>query len=565
MSGVWSDAANWATGHWLNGRLEGASLDGLIAELLGDFGIEADRIDVDGFTDGYVISTPSSARAALEPLASLYRFDGIASSGLLRFVSVDPRQITMLTDNDLVPDKDGSLATVILSQESELPREIRLSFSDSEKDYRLATSASRRLAVTSKREVTSDPSVITTRAEAQRLAEQMLTDTWAERQRATFSMRPGLMALEPGDCVSLSSIGHQGVFRITRITDRGVREIEAQTVDTLSVDLAAGASLSTPAQAPQQAGPANVFAVDLPVISGDTPILQALAASANPWPGSLAVWRSPDGISWTNFGVIDRPATTGVTVSALGAGPLWRWDTINSVTVKLASGQFSSPGDFSALAGDVPLALQGADGSWEVIAFAVADLVGDQTWRLSRLIRGIGGSEVNAARVLPAGARVVMLDKALLPIASGAASLGAAWQWRVVASTLDYMHPTAVALTTTAGSAALLPLSVVNATAKRTASGITVSFMRRGRIEADAWGQAEIPLEESAERYEMDIYKNGSVVRTLSVTGTPAILYPSAFETADFGTAQTRISVAIFQIGDAVGRGAALSVTLPVT
>ena len=36
---LWSDGANWETGHWLGGRLGGAPLDGLVAALLADAGV----------------------------------------------------------------------------------------------------------------------------------------------------------------------------------------------------------------------------------------------------------------------------------------------------------------------------------------------------------------------------------------------------------------------------------------------------------------------------------------------------------------------------------------------
>src|SRR5690606_27473761 len=35
---VWTDGANWETGHWLTGRLGGASMDGLMAAMLADAG-----------------------------------------------------------------------------------------------------------------------------------------------------------------------------------------------------------------------------------------------------------------------------------------------------------------------------------------------------------------------------------------------------------------------------------------------------------------------------------------------------------------------------------------------
>jgi hypothetical protein len=37
--GVWGDGANWATGHWLNGRIEGMPLDRLIAAICADYAL----------------------------------------------------------------------------------------------------------------------------------------------------------------------------------------------------------------------------------------------------------------------------------------------------------------------------------------------------------------------------------------------------------------------------------------------------------------------------------------------------------------------------------------------
>ena len=561
MAGVWSDAANWQTGHWLNGRLEGLALDRLIAALLADYGLSIDDIAVDGFLDGYAVTDPSSARSALEPLAALYGFDVWASSGRLHARSRDRRLALALGPDDVVPGSDGALLTVTRAQESELPQELRIGFSDGENDYRAASVASRRLAVKTTRQSTSAPAVVTTRAEAQRLADTVLHALWAGREQVRFTLRPGLIELEPGDHVTLPALGQRGIFRITRITDRGVREVEAQSVERFAGEVAA--PLGVPAQTtpPALPGRSLVVAVDLPVIRGESVVLQALAAVADPWPGSLTAWRSGDGDSFAAFGTIARPATLGVTLDAFAPGPLWRWDMANALTVRLYAGSLASGGDFDALAAATPLAIKGPDGMWEVFSFARAELVGDRTFRLSRLLRGLGGSEVGALRMVPPGATVVRLDDALLPIATGSDALGATWQWRIVASTRDYLHPTAATLNTLAPGAALLPLAPVNATARRTVDGVWIAFTRRGRIHADPWDPAEIPLGEASERYEADIMSGDRVVRTLAST-VPALLYPAAAEQADFGGPQTSLRLRIAQISDAVGRGAALDTVL---
>ena len=80
---VWSDAANWETGHWLTGRLGAATLDGLVETVLADHGITADTDALRGSFDGYVVDRPMSARAALEPLALACGFSALEEGGTL--------------------------------------------------------------------------------------------------------------------------------------------------------------------------------------------------------------------------------------------------------------------------------------------------------------------------------------------------------------------------------------------------------------------------------------------------------------------------------------------------
>ncbi|GJD95724.1 hypothetical protein OCOJLMKI_2938 [Methylobacterium iners] len=85
---VWADAPNCAIGHWIGGRVEGLELDCLIAAILADLGITVPaEITASAFLDGYVLDRPLSARAALEPLATLFGLDVSAVAGRLRIRS----------------------------------------------------------------------------------------------------------------------------------------------------------------------------------------------------------------------------------------------------------------------------------------------------------------------------------------------------------------------------------------------------------------------------------------------------------------------------------------------
>jgi hypothetical protein len=559
---VWSDAGNWQTGHWVNGRLEGMALDRLIAAILKDFDVPAaSEIRVDGYLDGYLVDAPMSARAALEPLADLFGFDCSASGGRLRFIGQGPSGVTSLGEDDLVRGKNDTLFSITRTQESELPQEVQLSFSDGDTDYRRASVFSRRLAGGAKRSQASEVAGVMTRSEAQRLADVALHDLWAGRETVTFSTRPGLIGVEPGDLVSLMPLDASRLFRITRVTDKGARTMEARSVE-VSVYDGAAPKLALPKQAaPAIAGKPLAVIIDLPVAQETEPALQVMAVTATPWPGQMAVWRSGDGSNYSFFGTVDAPSIIGTTLNSVGPGVVGRWDLGTTIDVTVSGGSLASPGDFAALAGQKILALQGSDGSWELLAFAIGTLIGENSWRLSRLIRGLGGSEALAGRTVPAGARIVLLDAGVLTLARGSKAVGEAWNWRVVPASLDAQNPAAADLFATAGKAALMPMSPVRASGKRTADGVTLQWVRRARVNADSWGVAEIPLDESEESYEIEILSGVTVKRVLTATG-PTVLYPAALEFADFGGQQTSLSVRIFQMSVSVGRGYPLQTSI---
>jgi len=188
-----------------------------------------------------------------------------------------------------------------------------------------------------------------------------------------------------------------------------------------------------------------------------------------------------------------------------------------------------------------------------VIQFAHAELVGERTYLLSRLLRGQAGSEWAMAGPLAAGAPFVLLDAHLVPLARGLDALERPMQLRVVAAGRDHGDATTLALTATPQATALRPLAPVHLKARRGEDGVTISWTRRTRLDGDSW-VGEVPLGEDSEQYVVDIMSGASVLRSLTAQ-SPAALYAAADELSDFGTAQTSLSVRVTQISATVGRG----------
>ena len=95
--------------------------------------------------DGYVIDRPMLPRAALEPLASAFAFEAAADGASLRFRPRGGSPVAELDEDDLIfPDK-GAPTRLVRAQETELPNDISLGFTDAGLDYRRAAVTSRRL------------------------------------------------------------------------------------------------------------------------------------------------------------------------------------------------------------------------------------------------------------------------------------------------------------------------------------------------------------------------------------------------------------------------------------
>ncbi len=228
---VWSDAENWALGHWITGRLEGLDLDRLIAAILADLGIDAPAvIEAAGFLDGYVLDRPLSAREALEPLARLYGLDVSVSAGTLRVSGPEGRPpVTIAADDLVLAEREDAPLRLVRAEESALPRAVEIGFSDGESaEYRRASASAQRPGGARRREARVEAALVTRRDAAQDLAEALLDASLSARETAAFALSPRRLDLEPGDRLRLPG---GALHRIARIDDSPEgRRLETQGV-----------------------------------------------------------------------------------------------------------------------------------------------------------------------------------------------------------------------------------------------------------------------------------------------------------------------------------------------
>jgi hypothetical protein len=228
---VWADAPNWETGHWLTGRLGAAPLDALVTSILADSGmtdVEAD--DLGEGPAGYIVDRPMAPRAMLDPLALAFAFDASEQDGVLRFTQRGGEPVIELDEDDLVLPDDAASARLTRGQESDLPREVSIGFTNLGNDYQAGTATSRRLIGGSTRTAHADIAMVTEDSEAERRASIWLQDLWAGRESAEFALPPSRLSLSLGDVAGFTVNGRRRLIEIQQISDTESRAVQAPAV-----------------------------------------------------------------------------------------------------------------------------------------------------------------------------------------------------------------------------------------------------------------------------------------------------------------------------------------------
>ncbi|MBZ0260812.1 MAG: glycoside hydrolase/phage tail family protein [Hyphomicrobiales bacterium] len=553
---IWSDAANYPIGHWLNGRITAVGLDRLIAEVCGLYGLTAVEVDGSaGLVDGFLIERPMSARDALENLLAAFALDAIESDGILKFRSRKRDSVLTLTSDDYVEtDAEAPLFALNRAQESELPNSIRLLYAESSNDYRNAVVEARKSRGESAREVVLELPCATTQAIARSRAEVLLQENWSGRETISFSLAPHHLALEPGDVVTLGP----RQLRIAGIHDGIARKLSVTGFDAATYEpppaVERGGSFVTAAIF----GEPDVLLMDLAMAATANPVSPWIAAQATPWPGRLAVLKRTGAASLEFNRFIEAQATMGNLLTPLAAGPLFVFDRATSFDVVLKYGALSSVSEAEVLNGANIAVVGDAASGFEIIQFASAELIGPNTYRVKTLLRGQAGSgpEMLASRAAPAN--FVLLNPAVVQAELSASEAALENTWRVGPAQLDSGHSAYLELTLQGQSKALRPLSPCQLRASRDGADVVFTWIRRSRVDGDGWEPVEIPLGEDSENYRLDILDGVTVKRSVDVSN-PGYRYLAADIAADFGVAPANYDLRLAQISAGFGVGATLA------
>ena len=493
----------------------------------------------------------------LEPVVDLFGLAVFEIGGGLVFRREGQQRDGSISVSELVVEGEESVAQFTRVPDHHLPAEAILAFRDPLNDYQTASARTRREGTAGTRqEAIGFPGVLET-GEAAALLDDWLYRTWSQRETVAFAVPAPDASIEPGAVIRLPAMQGNCEFLVTDVEDGLIRKVAGrQVVRGIPSPWNGSLPESPPLPITIAGRPLAVF-LDLPTTPG----------AGNPWEQfRVAAWSrlrrtqvafaSPEDTGFSQRASIGRPATIGQLVDPLGAGYVGRVDRKGVITVRLIDGELASVSRLQLLNGANVAAIRSAIGVWELIQFEAAEEFQPGVWRLADLLRGQLGTTDAMAAGAPSGADFVLIDDAVRPAGLLPAECGLALNWRIGPAGYDLSADNFTPRAETGGVRASVPLAPVHLRGKRSVAGdLSISWIRRGRIDADSWLSSEIPLGEETEAYRIEIAPVGGAVVRTATSSTASWLYGAAQIAADFSPVPQEIDVAVSQLSASVGWG----------
>ena len=563
---IWGDAANWTTGHWLNGRLSGVALDELFLALVKDFGLEGliDCRAVEGYLSGFIADNPVSGRALLEPLMDIFAVVAFEqavnlpnASQKLVFRNLSQR-LNPIAIHDYALERDDDQPALTLEDVEELPASAEIYFSDALRDYQAGSALAQKSGWQRAGHESLSLSAAMESGQAQGLAESWLERKRSERRTVAFLVPWSQARLTVGDRVRLPQLNGDRDYTIVTLEDGSARRIKAVALAPVLRRPDRGRIPAIPHNdGGNIEGPPVFHLLDLPMWPGveNENNQFRIACYAKPW-RSVALYASPEDSDYQLRTMIPSAAIMGELQTVLLPAASGRFMFTQSFDVKLYRGELRSQTAQQVLNTANTALVQTTAGSWEILQFTEAEEVAPDYWRLKGLLRGQVGTEAEARIPKDAGAAFIMLDESVFPAGLRKSESGLTLNWRAGPASKEFSDDYFQTRSATGGIKALQPLAPVHLRQKQQLNGdIIFQWIRRGRINADSWMGEDIALCEASEKYLVELWQGQQLLHKADVI-EPSFIYTKIMQQNNLSQSGDELLLQVAQISQAVGKGA---------
>lgn len=441
----------------------------------------------------------------------------------------------------------------------EVPSKVTLTYIDKDLDHaqNVVNSA---IQGEEEKELKVNVPIVMTQTQAKDLADKTLYLERLSRITYGFSLPRTHLKYDPGDILPMLINGVTVNLLITDVAydPRGMITLKAVENDIDLYDLSTNLPASLPRPPVQRIAPPSTFYnLNIPYLSdADIGMTTALVAlDKQNWTGASLFASYDNGITYAPIVPTLTGTRIGTAATILPNAGIDVLDYTSTLQVYPLAGQVGTiepitilemlNGKNTILLGD------------EVLRFADADLQLDGSYILSVFQRGVRGTENHTSTHVADETAYLLDNKTSLSAEVGRPFLIKALSFGSY-DTLASVSPVSVSPL----GVGLRPYAPCQVTGSRASGDLTINWQRRDRINAEWRGAGEIPMSESIEKYEIDIYNVNTVVRTITVISAKTTVYTSAQQVTDFGSAQSAIKMRLYQISSVVGRGSYIEVTL---
>ncbi|MAF58251.1 MAG: hypothetical protein CMK03_10115 [Ponticaulis sp.] len=549
LTDVWSDGANWARGHWLNGRITRSDFGAFIDELCEAGGIGVDVSGVEGSFHGLVLSGTSTLKDALGYVTGVFGVSCRQTEDGLSFFNTSSEATEPVSDA-LCAGGDNAPLLFRRRVAEHVPKTVRITAPDPDADYQPASYQSS-LDAAGDRDLGFNLPIAMSAENASALALHLADQVNAQKDAWQLALSPEAMTLDVGDIISVPGIS--GEVQIDTLT-RGDRiDVTLRRPVQAFGGVEAVSGVGTP---PLHVSRPDGVVLDLPALPGrEDDIRPMVAAFSYPSSGPISVSAGYDGASMSLRAVIEQNARIGRLLSPLPAGVSDRMRASLQVQASFPQAELQSVSRLSMLNGGNVCAVETSAG-WMIASFEVAELIAENQFLLGGWLTGIAGTDDLAALGADAGARIVLLDSAVLPASLSDYELGQSLNWQFSTAGSD-----AAIYDAQIEGRALTPLRPGHLRAALNPAGdLSLTWTRRARHSADRWEQESVPLLEEQLLFRVEVSAGGSVLRRADVNETSWV-YSAAMQAED-GASSSGLWVSVSQISARVGEGVAARLSL---
>ena len=539
-----------------SGSYTAPSLPDVIASLCEYSGVVYDVSALPDEEVSFLIGQSTSVRTMLEQLSVAFQFDMVNSGGILKFVPRSTTSVRTITLADMGYSSKSDIDpryTVTRLQGIDLPRSVSLTYYAEDVDFNKYTQTFENYLYTDGQIVNLEVPVTLSHAKAKEICETSLINAHLERTNIKFKTTYKFLDVEPGDV--LNSEVH-GLIRISKVveTEEGLLEFTAVDAGVDAAQYATNAGIQYPATSinvPKSIGPSQAFWIDptnLDDLDKGVRIYAAIHGyGRSGWPGAAIYMSEDNGATYEQIGSSYNEATLGMVAFATESAPWQVWDNTTEITVQLKTGTLLSMSEIAVLNG-----ANWAQIGQELIGFCNAQLIGEKTYKLTKLLRGRQGTEAYVSNH-KANELFCLMNDAIVKIDLLDSDRSTTKKFKVVTigSSLDMATEDTVQII----SNNTMMWSIYGQSLTKTGNDFSLTFKERVRFDNQLKDFTAVNHDADWAGFGIAILDSNDLVKKTYVTQSNSFTYTEANQIADFGSAQTNVKISVVQLSQKWGGG----------